>query len=91
MRKEVKWFADEMEKILKKNDHKGGWEQEDLDYLFTCLKEEVKELRKKLPKDWLQWLYDSIENPKEIIKECVDIADFAMMIACNVKESQNER
>ena len=82
MRKSVKWFTEGMEEVLKENDHKGGWDQEELIYLFTRLKEEVKELKKRLPEDW-QW--DSIKNPTAVIKECHDIANFAHMIADNVK------
>lgn len=82
MRKEVKWFAEQMEKILKENDGKGGWQQEDLSYLFESLRAEVGELRVKLPP---YGDVESVKDRKGTIKECVDLANFAMMIADNVK------
>lgn len=79
IRKEVKWFADEMEKVLKENDFKGGWSDNYCDefYLRDELKNEVKELSKELGR-----IGDTSPRSKEsIIKECVDVANFAMMIA----------
>jgi len=32
LREEVKWFAEEMEKKLLINDHKGGWDSCDFDH-----------------------------------------------------------
>ncbi|GED55749.1 hypothetical protein BBO01nite_49900 [Brevibacillus borstelensis] len=44
-----------MEKTLKQNDHKGGWESCSLGYLITRLAEEVRESWKnKSPADSLQ-------------------------------------
>jgi len=80
LRESVLWFAIEMEKKLKANDHKGGWRNCTLQYLSMRLTQERKEL------------YDAIENRRgsffgdshtdeEIIKECADIANYALMIA----------
>lgn len=68
MRKEVKWFADLMEEKLQKNDYKGGWEYENSIYFHSELLEEIKELENAI-------------NDKQRIEECVDIANFAMMLA----------
>jgi len=73
MRKEIKWFASEMEKVLARNDYKGGWEFEDYDYLFDRLHDEWIELRKELRR--------KNKSNENILKECVDIANFSMMIA----------
>ncbi len=82
MRKEVRLFASWMEAMLQKNDHKGGWKDEDLSYLFYRLEEEIEELKKKLPKDWL---WDSVKDTTSVIEECADVANFAMMIASNLE------
>jgi hypothetical protein len=71
-RSEVRWFAKEMESTLKKNDHKGGWQKETMEYLFNRLKEEVDELEPAL--------YDKY---RKCIREAADVANFAMMIADN--------
>ena len=73
MRKEIKWFASEMEKVLARNDYKGGWKFEDYDYLFDRLHDEWIELRKELRR--------KNKSNENILKECVDIANFSMMIA----------
>lgn len=47
MRSEVKWFAKEMEKVLKSHDEEKGddsWKDEDPDWLLNRLEDEVKEL-----------------------------------------------
>lgn len=73
LRKEVRLFAEQMELKLRKNDHKGHWDVCRPGYLIDRLKEETKELEKIL--------YS--ENPKQIISEAADVANFAMMIADN--------
>lgn len=76
-RKEVLWLAERMEKKLAANDHKGGWRGKDITSLFYSLTTEVNEL------------FDAIRNNKpsnEIVDECADVANFAMMIADEVRE-----
>jgi hypothetical protein len=41
-RKEVQWFAGEMERVLKENDHKGGWDGMESLILLNRLKEETQ-------------------------------------------------
>jgi len=85
VRKEVQKFSVEMEEVLKANDHKGGWEDCSIEYLFFKLIEEVGEVSKIL-----QWYVaeeaevDEIEAEKAH-KECVDIANVAMMLASKFK------
>lgn len=73
LRPEVSWFATEMEKVLKANDGKGGWEMCNDDYFIKRMREELLELR-------IETFKKPVE-PELIIHEAVDIANFAMMIA----------
>jgi len=77
MRESLIKFAVIMEKKLKRNDHKGGWVGEDIDYLLDRLDEEVVELRKAIEKEHIG---------KRIKNEAADVANFAMMIADNYEE-----
>jgi len=71
----VVFFAKGMLRKLGKNRHKAHWETVDCDYLFDRLQEEVKELA------------DARSGTVEqIIDECYDVANFAMMIADNVSK-----
>ena len=71
IRPELKAFVINMEKVLRENDHKGGWEKEDYNYLRKCLEEELYEL-------------DSADGSVEVSKEVTDIANFCMMIWSNI-------
>ena len=75
LRTQLEWFAKEMEGKLRKNDHKGGWKSCTLQYLMMRLTQERKELNKCVK--------DKNRDYKQIIDECTDIANFAMMIADN--------
>ncbi len=78
-RDEVLWFANQMERKLSKNDHKGHWRNSGFDYHQKRLGQEVKELARALSK------FDSgdmsIGTAQRIIDETVDVANFAMFIA----------
>lgn len=67
----VKKFAEDMERKLFANDHKGGWEHEQKEDLLSQLEEEVRELR-------VSFYHD---GPQKIIDETADVGNFAMMIA----------
>lgn len=72
----VRWFASIMERELKANDHKGGWERDRIVDLLNRVYDEASELN------------DAINcpggaRPERIIKEAADVANFAMMIADN--------
>lgn len=64
-RREVDWFADQMERVLQAHDDKGHWSNCPIEYLLRRLREEVAELE---------------ANPSDI-DEAIDVANFAMMIA----------
>jgi len=72
VRKAVEDFAHAMEAKLSLNDHKGGWDKESVDWLFSRLQEEVEELRIEMSK--------SNRFSSLILQECIDVANFAMMI-----------
>ena len=88
LRSEVIWFGSEMEKVLTFHDsQKGvvGWKDEDPDWLFNRLKDEVYELKQALEKI----NYSSVASKEEfmpILKECVDVANFAMFIADRLRQ-----
>ncbi len=66
-------FNVHMEYKLAKNDHKGGWENWSDTELFDLMQLEVQELIEAL----------NTGNADDIIDECADVANFAMMIADN--------
>ncbi len=72
IRSEVKTFAEFMEVSLKLNDYKGGWRNKTPDWLMSRLKDEVQDLQAAL---------DFALYNEEKIGECVDVANYAMMIA----------
>lgn len=74
LRPEVEKFSATMECVLRDNDHKGGWDDCDLSWLYKRLKEEVEELGEVLLSG----------DERAITKEAADVANFAMMIASNV-------
>lgn len=71
LRPEVLGFALLMEAKLRLNDHKRHWSKCADDYLFGRLKDEVEEL------------HIALTFHHRVIEECVDVANFAMMIADN--------
>lgn len=73
MRPIVEEFANVMEDVLKENDHKGGWDNMDIEALLFRLKEEVVELEDELQN---AWGFDTAA----IRSEAADVANFAMFI-----------
>lgn len=82
-RKTVRWFAGLMEKVLRDNDYKGGWEKEkdgnDVFFFRRKLAEEVEELQDLLT----QLDFGQPVDATEIAREAADVANVAMMIADN--------
>ena len=84
IRNEVLRFTDEMERVLKENDHKGGWSENECteSYLRARLVEELGEYFARVA---ININYESTKpldaRDKELErKELVDIANFAMML-----------
>lgn len=75
-RPQVTWFAELMEERLKENDHKGGWDRESLWVLYRRLLEEAGEVAEVM----------SGHGNSNLLKELADVANFAMMIAGNIRE-----
>lgn len=71
MRAEVLWFAQEMERKLQENDHKGGWDTCSPKWLLNRLRQETAELE----------LAIATGDPVKTTREAADVANFAMMIA----------
>ena len=78
-----------MEEALRQNDHKGGWEYEDEDWLLKRLDGELAELRCAIHKrkqehkkrSSVEWPVVKIPLDREVGREAADVANFAMMIA----------
>lgn len=86
-RKEIEWFAQEMEGKLRENDHKGGWEGCRFSELFPRLRDETDELLVKAHPLQLDTTAEKLTRADacELIRECADIANFAMMLADNIR------
>ncbi len=78
MRLEVQKFAGEMERVLKENDHRGGWGKDkcSIKYLEYRLVEEVGEYFKLGAEE----ASTGEPNDRESKKELVDIANFCLML-----------
>ena len=81
-RDEVMRFAYWMERKLKMNDHKGGWEDMTPAELSTRCMDELTELRLKIMEASQEGL--SKQLCEMIRDEAADVANFAMMVAENV-------
>lgn len=74
LRPEVAAFAQLMERELRVNDHKGGWQYEDPLCLLDRLREESRELKCAVGGA-------ITPDPDSVGSEAADVANFAMMIA----------
>jgi len=68
----VNWFAEQMKSALNKHLDRPGWKKEGVFWLLGRLNEEIAELFKAI---------EFKETKVKVIKECADVANFAMMIA----------
>lgn len=75
-------FSIEMEKALRRNDHKDGWESDTFDDLLVRVKEETEELEGAIADVLSQ---PTTERVERLIREAADVANFAMMIADNCR------
>jgi hypothetical protein len=64
-------FAKAMDEVLVKNDHKGGWQDCDINYLRFRLMDEIGEYFHAIASD---------PNYYPVKEELIDIANFAMML-----------
>lgn len=73
LRPEVARFAEKMEKQLQANEHKGGWKNCDVDFLWDELSKNHSVLDYALAHN----------NTSTVLRRCANIANFVMMIADN--------
>lgn len=72
LRPSVRTFAEQMELVLRANDYKGGWNED------NC---SVNYLERRLVEEYVEYLGNkSLEQGNNPEKECVDMANFAMML-----------
>lgn len=74
-RPEVRAFALAMEAKLRENDHRPGWKGDDPARLLERLREEADEVGELLAFNAYRLA------PRDMLDECADVANFAMMIA----------
>lgn len=89
LRPEIQWFAEQMERKLRKNDWKGGWQDDTEESLLERIQEELDEAkeayenlrdeRNKLICCRDQERIDKLK--RELINELADVANMAMMVA----------
>ena len=81
IRPEVQWFSSRMEEKLAKNDHKTHWEC--LDFETLILKLEIEFAKLKIA--WKKCINNRQVGDKatneELINDCIDVANYAMMLA----------
>lgn len=75
------WFAELMEKDLRKNDFKGGWLDGELDYYRAKALKHMVGL-----KDIDSLKYNSLISKKRAIEHCFKSANYCMMLAHNLIE-----
>jgi len=82
-RPEVRAFAVEMEKRLRKNDKKGGWRWCGTDWLLCRCVQELGELFSAIDRNGY--------NSGPVVRECADAANFLMMLADNAGMKSPDR
>ena len=83
VRESVAWFAEQMERKLRLHDDRPGWMGNLPNALLDRVREEVAELDNAI--DYGARAEDQ-SHPRNIIDECADVANMAMMIADNMRE-----
>ena len=82
VREPVRWFAEQMERKLKANDHKSHWRESDVVWLFERMQDERIELWEAFkPTRPFGCFVDTPNDVERVIDEAADVANFAMMIA----------
>ncbi|WP_243765414.1 hypothetical protein [Bacillus arachidis] len=77
IRNEVKWFAGHMVSKLQENEYKTGWTDCTVDFLSSQIQKNLNELNsmfQELPSNYSVF-------SANVIRQCSDIANYAMMIA----------
>lgn len=74
----VKWFASQMEIVLRENAFKCGWQSSTDSYLLKKLEEHYNDLQNLIYQNEKE-----PADPEKVIRQAIDIANYAMMIADN--------
>ncbi len=81
LRPKLAAFAEMMEAVLKQNDHKGGWQDMQLDEVVARIDEELEELKHVLQyRDGSYNLFPNERAREKGKKEAADVANFCMML-----------
>lgn len=86
LRPELATFAQDMERKLQNNDHKGHWGNCDFGYLRRRLRTELRELMLALDSHRTR---GDLVSGERVISEAADVANFAMMVADNARRQLN--
>lgn len=96
--KDTGWFFSIMMRELANNDHKVGWQEDHPVELLERVNEELSEVMELFPTPQINSITAHYNNPDpesidDIISECADIANMAMMVAAQcrkLKEASDE-
>lgn len=80
-RHDIRRFVEAMSYKMARNAHKGRWEKLDIPKTIELMRGEVNELRQAI----------SNGNSVEILLECADVANFAMIVASIIMEKGDVR
>jgi NTP pyrophosphatase (non-canonical NTP hydrolase) len=83
----VMWFAGLMEGKLRQHDDRPGWRGESDHYLLEMLKEELDELACEIQSEGGGTEWDIIMRQVRIQQEAADVANMAMMLADNARDT----
>ena len=89
MRNEVKEFAEEMERVLKENDFKGGWSECEIHVLYDYLKREMVCLKRCNELTIIESLdnYGTHKNRMVGLKrKLINVANYCMMVHGKIKD-----
>jgi len=76
LREALRVFAERMEEELKKNEHRGGWKNQNPETMMAKLWDELYDLD-----DQVEGYLDGKGDREQILKEAVDVANYAMFVA----------
>lgn len=85
LRPSVQRFAEEMEKVLRENDHKSGWDELTNDHLLDRMMDEYQELHAEMYHRAFGREPD-YPNLGLACHEAIDLANFAMMFFDNNRD-----
>ena len=91
LRPVVRRFAEEMEQVLRNNDHKSGWEKIQPLHLLWTLKTETSELVEALIIAEHERRYPYDPDFDKVIKEVCDIANYTAFLLYILEKKEEER